>query len=487
MDSNMENTWPVLNLKILCFGREILARTFLHGVIHTSKKSQKTRGMSSFYLFLHLCLILSNDVELNPGPIHQGSNPLPGSTSVTPGTYLPVGTGMNCVQCTLPVYQLDSVTCVSCPALFHSACVTTNQPQVNLEWICDGCVDHFSTFYDFYQASDTFIQDLPKGLTFGHLNVRGLLNKVDHLRILLRNHTFDIFTVSESHLDNTIDDSDILIKGYNLFRKDRNRHGGGVATYIRDNISASEDSVDLTGTLELLSIKIQQKNSSPIICVNVYRPPNERVDWFDHFDSVIDRLSTENKNIIVLGDFNIDQQKSPRLKDLMLLYNLNQQITVPTRECKDSKTLIDHIYTADSFGCVESGVIPLGISDHHLVYTIRKTRGFAPKAHTTIKYRKFKDVNLENLAADMQQVPWSSIEVFDDVDDVWASFKDLFMSVIDKHAPFHEKRVKAHSEKWINDDIINEMHNRDYLHDKARKTKSDSDWALFRAGRTEYF
>lgn len=83
----------------------------------------------------------------------------------------------------------------------------------------------------------------------------------------------------------------------------------------------------------------------------------------------------------------------------------------------------------------------------------------------------------------MENVPWSCIEAFDDVDDVWFAFQKLFFSVVDKHAPIMEKRVKAIPAMWINDDILNEMHHRDYLHKKALRSKEESDWLLFKASR----
>ena len=38
---------------------------------------------------------------------------------------------------------------------------------------------------------------------------------------------------NESKLDHSITDGEIHIPGYVIIRKDRNRHGGGVALYIR--------------------------------------------------------------------------------------------------------------------------------------------------------------------------------------------------------------------------------------------------------------
>ena len=49
----------------------------------------------------------------------------------------------------------------------------------------------------------------------------------------------EVLAVNESKLDNTITDGEIHIPGYVITRKDRNRHGGGVALYIKENISFS--------------------------------------------------------------------------------------------------------------------------------------------------------------------------------------------------------------------------------------------------------
>ena len=219
------------------------------------------------------------------------------------------------------------------------------------------------------------------------------------------------------------------------------------------------------------------------MCATVYRPPSALVEWYEHIENEVEKLSTENDILLFMGDFNVDEFKSCRLKDLMLLHSLHQQIKSATRITKDSSTLIDHIYTSDSFGNQQSGVLPLGCSDHHLVYTVRCGSRKQCETHSTIKYRKFKDVDLSELAADMDRAPWSCIEIFDDVDDAWSAFKDLFFNIVDKHAPVREKRVKSTPAAWINDDILNEMHQRDYLHEKAIQSKLETDWNLFKAAR----
>ena len=52
---------------------------------------------------------------------------------------------------------------------------------------------------------------------------------------------------------------------------------------------------------------------------------------------------------------------------IMDTHGFKQLITEPTRETVSSKTLIDHIYVNNEHNFSSAGVIPLGISDHHLI------------------------------------------------------------------------------------------------------------------------
>ena len=46
-----------------------------------------------------------------------------------------------------------------------------------------------------------------------------------------------VIGISESKLDDSVVISEIQISEYDLLRCDRNRHGGGVACYIRNDLS----------------------------------------------------------------------------------------------------------------------------------------------------------------------------------------------------------------------------------------------------------
>ena len=72
-----------------------------------------------------------------------------------------------------------------------------------------------------------------QGFKIGCLDIRGLLNKIDEMKIIFKECNFDIMGVCETFIDHNIADHEISIDGYNCVKKNRNRHGGGVLVYIR--------------------------------------------------------------------------------------------------------------------------------------------------------------------------------------------------------------------------------------------------------------
>ena len=69
-----------------------------------------------------------------------------------------------------------------------------------------------------------------KGFRIAHFNITSIPKYIDQLRIYLVNKPSDILTISETRLDESISNAEVNIQGYNLWKKDRCRYGGGVAT-----------------------------------------------------------------------------------------------------------------------------------------------------------------------------------------------------------------------------------------------------------------
>ena len=76
----------------------------------------------------------------------------------------------------------------------------------------------------------------PRNLIIGHLNINSIRNKFDFMTFLMKGK-IDILMISESKLDESFPTSQFLIDGYSSpYRLDRNKHGGGILIFIRNDI-----------------------------------------------------------------------------------------------------------------------------------------------------------------------------------------------------------------------------------------------------------
>ena len=73
----------------------------------------------------------------------------------------------------------------------------------------------------------------------GIININSLPNKFEQLKRLVIKH-IDVLVITETKLVDSFPSSQFLMKDFaEPFRLDRNRNGGGVMIYIRDDISSN--------------------------------------------------------------------------------------------------------------------------------------------------------------------------------------------------------------------------------------------------------
>eukprot|EP00112_Aurelia_sp_Birch-Aquarium-sp1_P026252 Seg92.2 transcript_id=Seg92.2/GoldUCD/mRNA.D3Y31 product="hypothetical protein" protein_id=Seg92.2/GoldUCD/D3Y31 len=122
---------------------------------------------------------------------------------------------------------------------------------------------------------------------------------------------------------------------------------------------------------------------------------------------------------------------------------------------------------------VKSGVHEVFLSDHYMVYCIRKLNGAAEKGHRRIKTRKMKNFNEEAFLADVSGICREQmLTETDDVDVLGNNWSNLFSLIIEKHAPITEMRVSEKYCPWIDHDLRKLMQTRDGLKKAAAKRKS---------------
>ena len=86
------------------------------------------------------------------------------------------------------------------------------------------------------------------------MNARSLFSKLDELCVLCLVNNYDIVCIVESWLSQDISDSELAITGYTIFRRDRNRHGGGIIIFVKDTLSCTILPTSTSPSMEFISL-----------------------------------------------------------------------------------------------------------------------------------------------------------------------------------------------------------------------------------------
>ena len=236
----------------------------------------------------------------------------------------------------------------------------------------------------------------------------------------------------------------------------------------------------LARSVEALWLEIKPFKSKTFLVCFVYCPPNSAINWTENFEHMLETSHNEGKELLLLGDFNIDLSPNAQIPkswtDLLQLFSLSQLIQEPTRETKNSSKLIDHIYVTCTFknNISAVGVPKFTISDHYPVCITLKTNvNYSKKhKHICIQYRDYKHFVKENFISDLYNSPLlNNIDQVCNPQNAVSLWINTFQTIYDKHVPIKRKRVKHFSPPcWINADIKSAMRQRDLYKRNGNET-----------------
>ena len=151
-----------------------------------------------------------------------------------------------------------------------------------------------------------------RGLHFIHLNINSFLSKIEELHLIAKSTNAAVIGISESKLDASVIAQEINIDNYKILRCDRNRHGGGVACYMRNDLSYNIRNDLSYNILSVFPCKIENiffeillPNSKPMIVGTVYRPSSQN-NFLELLNSNMNKINSVDDEIYILGDFNIN-------------------------------------------------------------------------------------------------------------------------------------------------------------------------------------
>ena len=349
-------------------------------------------------------VLLSNDVETNPGP------------------------GIKCSSCEKVIRSNSKKQqCSVCKEMFHKKCTGIHNRKnstIVSNYICTSCIytilpfSKERTIDDSPPSSttlvsqkelttDSHLQQLNAqrhNLSIAHLNTQSITSSFTEFELMLSRYKFDIITLSETWLkDNQYLLQHVSIGGYRFEYVNRgSKRGGGVGLYIKETIKykVRHDIHRIDQTIEHLWIEVSGKNkySKVLLCV-MYQSnfcDQERVAWIEKFDFVIgSALLNWSGDLVLTGDFNIDLLKDSTVRDrymeTLYSYGLLQHVRKPTRK---GRKLIDHVLPTPE------------ISDHDAVYICLNSR--TERYQPRFKFiRDMKNFKIESFVEDISTAPFN--------------------------------------------------------------------------------
>ena len=254
--------------------------------------------------------------------------------------------------------------------------------------------------------------------------------------------------ITETWLNEKIDDAAICIDGYSLARRDRiDKLGGGVCAFIKSTIPFKilrdlEDINFETMWIYLRPHKFYRGFSCLIACV-VYKPPSSDNNAFiEHLCTTLDLALNKHPNagIFLLGDFN----RCP-VSSLLRHFTLRQIVKNPTR--KDA--ILDLILTNMSNICDAPKVIaPIGLSDHNSVLCVLK------KCKSMNKCKKIQ-IRPRNSSAKrafgrwLTNYNWSNLYHTTSCEQKLELFQDVISTGLDHFLPCKVVKIHDRDKPWI--------------------------------------
>ena len=77
--------------------------------------------------------------------------------------------------------------------------------------------------------------------------------------------TFDIFLLSETKIDESFPDKQFCLNNFRIFRKDRNRYGGGIMFYVNENLPRKSLTTEIDNLLETVFVEVNVQSSKWLV------------------------------------------------------------------------------------------------------------------------------------------------------------------------------------------------------------------------------
>jgi hypothetical protein len=275
---------------------------------------------------------------------------------------------------------------------------------------------------------------------------------MDMLRATVEATGVDVVGVVESWASENIPDAELMLEGFDMYRKDRDtgNRGGGVLLYVKTNLRSTEWQ-PRSDYPEHVWCKVKDRTNRDIKIGVIYRTCNVRIYGGSLHEKLM-QLVTELRegSVLVMGDFNyagidwdchgVDSGASADCEEFLDCLDkcfLTQHVTEPTRE---GRTL-DLVITTDHDSVSDVQVVDkLEKSDHNMIqwcYHLDAERDDGENS----KCFDYKRADYDSMRMELGEIKWEEV-LRGDVNEDWMLFREKLLAIEKKYVPIRTFRKK---------------------------------------------
>lgn len=319
-------------------------------------------------------------------------------------------------------------------------------------------------------------------------NVRGLNTKINEFYNNVSLLDYDLLAISETWLQNSVNDCEVINNNYVLFRADRKleetnkSRGGGTMLAVKSCFSASKVNINLDNPLiDLICIKINF-NVKQLYVFVIYVPPSTSNEAYDELFNAIQEIHIVNdSNVIILGDLNIaDLNEFYRNGVRSTLINMFENFLSITdllqvNEIENGRNRILDVIVTNLQCSVEKieGIVHEDL--HHPPLSIelfipkKNVKQISPSKDPCYNFRR---ADFETLYLEFVNQDWTLLYNIKSVDEAFELFYTKIYSILDRSVP-KTCRVNKYP-PWFNHHIKKLIKEKEKLRKLYKKTNNET-------------
>jgi exonuclease III len=293
-------------------------------------------------------------------------------------------------------------------------------------------------------------------------NICSLHHKTPELEIWLNTllNQVNVLCLTEQWLNcqNLINTNIQNFKLVSTFNRKYKTHGGS-CIYVKDNIVTKDIDCFTTFGEEInFELSLTELVDFKLYVGCIYRVPNGQFAIFlDKLETMIQKLLSKNKILILCGDWNVDMlhesSNQSELLGLLQRHNLVNTIQSPTKITNNSITLLDLMVINKIWYKSPASVHELGLS-YHLAQILSVTS--SKPIHTPIKSwrRNFNKNNINKFTKLLEQARWQDVNLVSEANAKFDLFISKLIFLFNKAFPLRQVVTrKTYHATWVTQGI----------------------------------